>query len=41
LKEAKYLIYFSYTQNYLSENVYKKILSQAEEVGAMLFKVKN
>jgi four helix bundle protein len=41
LKEAKYLIYFSYTQNYLDKNTYKKILAQADEIGAMLFKVNN
>ncbi|MDD4902585.1 MAG: four helix bundle protein [Patescibacteria group bacterium] len=41
MKEAKYLIYFSYTQNYLDENTYKKILAQADEIGAMLFKVNN
>lgn len=39
LKEAKYLVYFSFTQNYLNENIYKKILAQADEIGAMLFKV--
>ena len=41
LKEAKYLIYFSFTQNYLNENSYKKLLAQADEIGAMLFKVNN
>lgn len=41
LKEAKYLVYFSFTQKYLNKDIYKKILAQADEIGAMLFKVNN
>ena len=41
LKEAKYLIYFTFTQNYMTENIYKKVLAQADEIGAMLFRVNN
>jgi four helix bundle protein len=41
LKEAKYLVYFSFTENYIKEDVYKNISNKADEIGAMLFKVKS
>jgi len=38
LKESKYLLYFSFTEKYLSENEYKKLIESADEIGAMLYK---
>lgn len=37
LKETKYLLYFSYKQNYITKDEYIKSLSMAEEIGAMLW----
>lgn len=37
LKEAKYLIYFSYKQRYLKEKDFKKLSAHAEKIGAMLW----
>lgn len=37
LKEAKYLLYFSYKRKYLKEEDYKKGLVKAEEIGKMLW----
>jgi four helix bundle protein len=38
LKESKYLLYFCYTEKYLTEEDYKKMIALAEEIGAMLWK---
>ena len=38
LKESKYLIYFSYREGYISKENYNKLISLAEEIGAMLWK---
>ena len=38
LKETKYLLYFSLKQKYIQHNEYKKIISMAEEIGAMLWR---
>lgn len=44
LKETKYLIYFSYKEEYLLKEDYDKLINKAEEIGRMLwgytFKVK-
>ena len=37
LKESKYLVYFSFTENYLTEENYKILLDMAEEIGKMLW----
>ena len=37
LQESKYLLYFSLTEKYISEVEYKKGISMAEEIGAMLW----
>ncbi len=37
LKETKYLLYFSFQENYINEEKYKEILSIAEEIGKMLW----
>jgi four helix bundle protein len=39
LKESKYLIYFSFTENYLQSNDYSKLMDAAEEIGKMLWSV--
>ncbi|MBN1778807.1 MAG: four helix bundle protein [Candidatus Buchananbacteria bacterium] len=36
-KEAKYLLDFSFRQNYLSKDDYKKIMNLSYEIGAMLW----
>lgn len=42
LKESKYLIYFSYTENYLEQKDYEELIAQADELGKMLWStVKN
>lgn len=41
LKESKYLIYFSYTENYISEQNYKELIAKAEEIGRMLWSVEH
>ena len=38
LKEVKYLLFFSYKENYLSKFDYQKSLKMADEIGAMLWK---
>jgi len=37
LKESEYLIYFSYTENYLSEEDYKKLSKLANKKGGMFW----
>lgn len=37
LKESKYLVYFSYTEDYLKEVDYKNLVGMAEEIGRMLW----
>lgn len=37
LKESKYLIHFSYKENYISEDNYKQGIGMADEIGAMLW----
>lgn len=39
LKESKYLLYFSYKENYLGKDEYEKIVGQAEEIGKMLWAI--
>jgi len=36
LKESRYLIYFSYTENYLKENDYEKLIKLSDNIGGML-----
>ena len=38
LKESKYLIYFSLTENYIDKVNYDKAVRLAEEIGAMLWR---
>ena len=37
LKEAKYLIYFSYKRRYLSDKDYQELLVLSDEIGKMLW----
>jgi four helix bundle protein len=37
LKESKYLLDFSFKENYIDEDGYDKTLKMAEEIGAMLW----
>lgn len=37
LKECKYLLYFSFEENFLKGNDYKKVSGLSEEIGAMLW----
>jgi four helix bundle protein len=37
IKETKYLLHFSYKENYLKENEYKESLSLADEIAKMLW----
>ncbi|MDP3996551.1 MAG: four helix bundle protein [bacterium] len=37
LKESKYLVYFSLTQNYLKEKEHDKLIKLAERIGKMLW----
>ena len=39
LKESKYLVYFSFTENYLCEADYLKLISRADEIGSMLWSI--
>ncbi|MEK7083994.1 MAG: four helix bundle protein, partial [Patescibacteria group bacterium] len=39
LKESKYLIYFSYTESFLSKGEYESLIQMADEVGKMLWSV--
>lgn len=41
LKESKYLVYFSYTENYLNEFDYKRLILLADEIGKMLWSTMN
>jgi four helix bundle protein len=41
LKESKYLVYFSYTENYLKQLDYTELISQADEIGKMLWSTMN
>lgn len=38
LKESKYLIYFSYREEYINKGDYNKLINLTEEIGAMLWK---
>jgi four helix bundle protein len=38
LKESKYLLYFCFKENYISEIEYQKANGMADEIGAMLWK---
>ena len=40
LKESKYLIYFSYTEEYINKRDYEKLFLQAEEISKMLWSIK-
>ena len=37
LKESKYLVYFSYTENYLTQHDYEQLILIADEIGRMLW----
>lgn len=37
LKETKYLLYFSYRQNYLSKKDFNNLSEKAEKIGAMIW----
>lgn len=37
LKESKYLLYFSYKEEYIKENEYQRGVAMADEIGAMLW----
>ncbi|MFA4937288.1 MAG: four helix bundle protein [Patescibacteria group bacterium] len=37
LKESKYLVYFSYKENYLTKVDYSELIKLADEIGAMLW----
>lgn len=39
LKESKYLLFFSFTENYISEIEYKTINDLSEEIGKMLWSI--
>lgn len=39
LKEAKYLIFFSYTEKYLNIDNYNKLFKMADDIGGMLWGV--
>jgi len=41
LKESKYLLYFSFSENYISEEKYKTINDLSEEIGKMLWSIMN
>jgi four helix bundle protein len=38
LKESKYLIYFSFTEQYITQDEYQEALKLADEIGAMLWR---
>ncbi|OGG79400.1 hypothetical protein A3J11_00170 [Candidatus Kaiserbacteria bacterium RIFCSPLOWO2_02_FULL_55_12] len=38
LQESKYLLFFAFTEKYLTENDYQNGMNLAEEIGAMLWK---
>jgi four helix bundle protein len=37
LKESEYLVYFSYTENYINESNFNKLAKMADEIGAMIW----
>jgi four helix bundle protein len=37
LKESKYLVYFSYTENYCDQKQYEELTKLADEIGKMLW----
>ncbi|MFA6394208.1 MAG: four helix bundle protein [Patescibacteria group bacterium] len=37
LRESKYLLYFSYSENYLDKNAYDELIKTAEDIGGMLW----
>lgn len=37
LKESKYISYFAYTENYLSQNDYQQLINYADDIGKMLW----
>jgi len=37
LKEAKYLLYFTYKEKYLSQGDYKELIMLSDEIGKMLW----
>ncbi len=41
LKESKYLVYFLYTENYLTQEYYDKLIKLADDIGGMLWKTMN
>lgn len=41
LKESKYLLYFSFSENYISEEKYKIVNDLSEEIGKMLWSIMN
>lgn len=41
LKESKYLIYFSYTENFIDKDNYEKLINSADEIGKMLWSIIN
>ncbi|MDD5290544.1 MAG: four helix bundle protein [Patescibacteria group bacterium] len=41
LKESEYLVFFSYTENYINENDYKNLSQMADKIGGMLWGIYN
>jgi len=41
LKESKYLIYFSYTENYINRENYNGLIKLADDIGGMLWRTMN
>ncbi len=41
LKESEYLIYFSYSENYIKEDNYKYLSGLANEIGGMIWSIIN
>jgi four helix bundle protein len=37
LKESKYITYFSFTENYLSQSEYDELIIRADDIGKMLW----
>ena len=40
LKESKYLIDFSFVEGFVSEDIHRELVALADEIGAMLYRVK-
>jgi four helix bundle protein len=40
-KESKYLIFFSSTENYINQQDYLKLINMADEIGGMIWSVRN